>query len=350
MTLILFVDMDSFYASCELLRHPELQKKAFIVGTGDVANKHKGVVEAANYLAKKFGIRSAMPTSTAMKIKPDISYVPADHEYYEQMSKKVMDTIASHGKRMEAMSVDEAAVDLDDMGYEGAEKFATELKKDINTKLGLPCTVGVTVGKVLAKMVCDSAKPDGLKVIREEKLRDFLKGKPVISIPGIGPKTEKRLEEFNIRTIDDLAKSTPQFLADKIGSFGPELYHIANGKDESGVVSEWKIQSISRERTLDTKTSDLRDVNKMLDMLAEEVISDVRTRGLSFKNISVKAKYDDFTDKLKGRSLNNYTDSLDVLKETARTLMKELASEKKFRKVGVRVASFTEGKGQKKLF
>ncbi len=350
MGLVLFVDMDSFYASCELLRHPELSKKAFIVGTYDGKDKFRGVVETANYLAKKSGVKSAMPTIMAYKINPDLHYVPSDHEYYDQMSRNVMEFLQSYKFKMEVLSVDEAALDISDIDYKKAEELGKEIKKKISDKLGLPCTVGISTGKIFAKMVCDDAKPDGLKIVKEDEIIEFLKGKDIKRILGVGNKTAERLNSIGIKTIGDLAKTDTVKLIKAVGSFGAELHDLANGKDNSQIVEQWQALSIGRERTLDGKTNDIEKINKMLDELSDEVMVEVARNSFSFKTVTVKARYSDFTEKIKGKSFMNYTDSQEALKNTAHSLIKELIDSRTVRKVGVRVSSFAELKGQKKLF
>ncbi len=342
--------MDSFYASCEELRKPDLKGKAFVVGTHDESDKMKGVVETASYMAKKAGIRSAMPTMTAFKIMKDVIYVPSDHEYYDSISSKIMQKLKSYGFKMEMISIDEAALDLDGMDYKEAETLGDKIKGDINNTIGLPCTVGISDGKILAKMVCDDAKPDGLKVVKKENVKEFLADKDVQRILGVGSKTAERLNAIGIKTIGDLANANRIALTAAVGSFGLELYALANGRDDSKVVDQWKILSISRERTLDSNTDDLKKIDAMLDELSEEVISEVIKNGFSFKTITVKARYSDFTEKIKGRSLNGYTDSLEILKNMSHDLIRELVGTKTIRKVGVRTSTFTSSKSQKKLF
>jgi nucleotidyltransferase/DNA polymerase involved in DNA repair len=348
--VVLFVDMDSFYASCEELRKPDLKGKAFVVGTSEENDKMKGVVETASYMAKRAGIRSAMPTMTAFKIKKDIIYVPSDHEYYDSVSAKIMQRLKSYGFKMEMISIDEAALDLGGMDYREAERLGERIKSEIGNSIGLPCTVGISDGKIFAKMVCDDAKPDGLKIVKRENIKEFLEDKDVQRILGVGAKTAERLNAIGIKTIGELAKANPTTLTGAVGSFGLELYALANGRDESKVEDRWKILSIGRERTLDSNTGDLKRIDAMLDELSDEVITEVIKNGFSFKTITVKARYSDFTEKIRGRSLTNYTDSIEVLKKMSHELVRELVEEKSIRKVGVRTSSFTPSKGQKKLF
>ena len=352
MGLVLFIDMDSFYASCELLRRPELRGKAFIVGTSDEKHKEKGVVETASYAAKKAGIRSAMPVASAMKIKPDVIYVPSDHDYYDSISSMIMNLLKAYAFRTEVLSVDEAALDLGDTDIKKAEALAKKIKEQINEQLHLPCTIGVSTGKTLAKMVCDAAKPDGLMIVPQNKVVEFLADKEVDRIPGVGPKTKERLEKIGITTVRDLAVSNPSTVMNAVGSFGAELCQLANGHDNSEVVDVWTVLSIGRERTLENKTVDFRDIDKMLDELSVEVYNELKKQNFRYRTVTVKGRYNDFTEKLKSKTLHGYTDSLEVLKSTAHELIREIVADKPVRKVGVRVSSFENEseKRQKRLF
>jgi nucleotidyltransferase/DNA polymerase involved in DNA repair len=342
--------MDSFYAACELLRHPELKGKPFIVGTHDQENKLRGVVETASYEAKKLGISSAMPVAFALRIKPDISYVESDHDYYDSMSARVMALLESYGMKTEVMSIDEAAIDLGGMDYAAAEELARAIKDRIRSETGLACTIGVCDGKTLAKIVCDSAKPDGLKLVKNEDIVDFLREKDVGAIPGVGKKTADRLAEMGIYTIGDFMKSNEAELSDKVGSFGRELYMLAKGQDKSKVIDVYEIQSIGRERTLASSTTNLDEVFKMLDTLADEVHAELVKQDMLFKTVTVKGRYEDFTEKLKSKSFANYSDSLETMKSASRSLIRTmLGNNKAFRKVGVKVSSLVNRKGQKTL-
>jgi nucleotidyltransferase/DNA polymerase involved in DNA repair len=341
--------MDYFYAACEELRHPDAKGKPMMVGTGDEASKLKGVVESCNYEARKFGIRSAMPVATAIKIKSDAIYIPADHDYYDSLSRRVMEILKGFGFRMEAISIDEAAVDLGETGYSEGLALGKRVKGEISARLGLPCTVGLADGKVLAKMVCDSAKPNGLKLVERKDIAAFLADKGVQAVPGIGAKTAEKLESIGVKTVGELSKVGIHKLSAAVGSFGIELHQIANGIDESQIVEQYEVLSIGRERTLDA-TKDLSKIDSLLDELSEEVGNEVVKNGFRFKTITAKARYSDFTERMKSRTLGYYTDSLDIMKDMAKSLIRELVKEKPVRKVGVRVSSFEKGKRQRRLF
>ncbi len=342
--------MDYFFAACEEARHPELKGKPLIVGTNSEKDKLRGVVQACNYEARKFGIHSAMPTNNAFKLCKELQYSPPDDPYYEEISSKIMALLSGYAKRMEADSIDEAAMEIDVADYAAAVELGNVIKARIKKDFGLASTVGISKGKILAKMACDSAKPDGIRALEDKDVTDFLKEREVEKIPGVGKKTEERLAALKIKTIGQLAKADPMVLIDSFGSFGRELYLIANGKDESGIVENSNVVSIGRERTLEKNTTNMAGIEEMIQKLAGEVIAEVRKQELMFKTIGIKARYSDFSDKIRSKSLNNYSDSEELIVSTAKVLFKGLFGDKPVRKIGVRVSSFTSRSGQKNLF
>ncbi len=348
--MILFIDMDHFFAACEETRHPELKAKPLVIGTGTIAKKEKGVVQTCNYVARKFGIRSGMPTVQALKLNPKLVYLESDEQFYTQMSELVMKEVRSYGYRVEAISIDEAAVDIGNKDREESLAAGKMMKENIRKRLGLPCTIGISTGRTYAKMVCDSSKPDGLGFAGREDISEFLKDKDVSKILGVGAKTAEKLNGLGICKISDLAKADPNVLAENFGAFGRELYLIANGRDEGGIVEEYAVLSVGRERTFDRDTKDQAKIDRMLAELAKEVIDEIKGKNLWYKGISVKARYSDFTTRTKDRRLNNYSDSYDTIYSTAAKLMRELADGKSIRKIGVRAFDVSEKKGQRRIF
>lgn len=349
---ITHIDMDYFFGACEELRHPELKGKPLIVGTAPKNEKFRGVVQTCNYEARAFGIRSGMPTSQAFKLHEDTAYLQEDYDYYDDISKKILALLQGYRFPIEQASVDEFAMDLGRMSYEKAEGIAKDIKRRIKGEIGLPCTVGISYGKVFAKMACDDAKPDGLKTVREGEIMQFLGSKEVGKLPGIGKKTEERLHEMKISKIGELAKGNVITLMDRFGVFGREMFELANGVDESKIVERSDILSLGRESTLDEPTRDAKKIDSRLADLAHEVKAEIDKNGFSFKTIGVKVRYQDFTERVKSRSIQNYSDSEELMYRAAKEMITALMKEKEtyVRKIGVRVSSFSGGKGQKKLF
>jgi nucleotidyltransferase/DNA polymerase involved in DNA repair len=342
--------MDYFFAACEELRHPELKGKPFVVGSAPAKSRDRGVVETCNYETRALGIHSAMPMNQALRLKPDLVYIESDDKYYMDMSEKVMKILKDFGFRMEVVSIDEAALGLGEMDYGKAEELARSIKQRLGSGMGLPCTIGIAPGKVYAKMVCDKAKPNGIGVLRSEDLKAFLKDKKVEALLGVGRKTAEKLKEMRIGKISELAKADPNVLIDSFGSFGKELFLLANGIDESRIEEKYDVLSIGRERTLDSYTNGMDSIARLLKELTKEMIDEVRRQQMWFKGISVKVKYTDMTERIKNRSLSNYSDSFESTYRTALELMKELVGEKQVRKVGVRVYAVESRKGQRAIF
>ncbi len=349
MALILYIDMDSFFASCEIARHPELKGKPLIVGSSPIKTKERGVVQACNYEARKYGIRSAMPTTMAYKLCSDVAYLEADNSYYERVSSEIEALLKAHNLRMEMDSIDEAAIELETDGRDSALELAKRIKNDIKNRFNLPCTVGIARGKIIAKMACDSAKPDGLIFLDRTDVKAFLQNLSVGKIPGVGNKTENKLGMLGIKTVGDLAKTDPTVLFGALGSFGKELFLIANGNDQSRVLDETPAISIGREKTLDKNANSVDEMSGTILELADAVMEEAKKRNVAFKNIGVKTRYSDFTDRIKSRSLNNYSESKEVLITTAKKLFSELVGKKPVRKIGVRVSMLSQRKGQKSL-
>lgn len=349
MPLVIFIDMDYFFAACEELRRPELKDKPFAVGTAPEASKMKGVIQTCNYVARKFGVRSAMATSTAYRNCPDLAYLESDDAYYEETSERILKKIRDHGMPVEVYSIDEFAIDASKFDYDRTFDEAKAIKSEVNKEIGLPCTVGVSSGKVFAKMACDAAKPNGALLLRQDEIPAFLKEKEVRKLPGIGPKTEERLKSLNIATIGQLGAADANRLISEFGSFGGYIHNLALGMDNDKVVDTQEVLSISRERTMDNETNDLAVIDAELDKLSEIVAAEARKKSYLFKTITAKARYSDFSIRIKAKSLQNYSDSPAILKTVSKQLIRELVAEKRMRKVGVRISTLINSKGQQKL-
>jgi len=347
--LVLYLDMDYFFAACEELRHPELKGKPLIVGTSESLDSGKGVVMTCNYEARKYGIHSAMPLTMAVKLKRDVNYIHEDWDYYQSVSDAIMARLREYGNPLDIMSIDEAAMGIGEMDRDTALAFAKEVKKAVQDVSSLPCTVAISSGKVFAKMACDSAKPDGLKVVMPDEVMGFISGMDIEKLMGVGPKTADKLRSIGIGKISQLAGADPMVLIDALGSFGKELYLLANGTDNSRIVESYDVLSISREKAIDPAGS-AAEVYPLMEELSRSLIDEINKKGFWFRTVSVKARYEGFSERIKSRRLSNYTDSLNTLTETAKRLTDTLFDGKKVRKYGVRVSTLIKSKGQKRLF
>ena len=348
----MLVDMDHFYAACEEIRRPELKGKPVVVGWDPKEGSGRGVVMTCNYEARKYGIRSGMAISKAYKLKPDAIYLPVDFDYYEEKSREVMAILRSKAEDVEQVSIDEAFLDLSGKlhGYEDSLRYAVELKKEIAAKALLPCSIGIGPNKLIAKMACEEAKPDGIRQVRQEEARDFIKNMPVGNLYGVGRKIGEQLEQIGYRTIGDLAEANIMDLMDRFGSYGIELHNYANAIDESSVHENSEIKSIGRERTFGADTLDEKEIGNAILELSREVIGEVSKAGAVFKTVTLKLRYHDFTEHLKSRSIKP-TGSLESLVQNAMQLYRQNPEKaKRIRKIGVRVSGLSDYKKQKKLF
>ncbi len=352
MRVIMLVDMDYFFAACEELRKPELKGRPMVVGADPKGGQGRGVVSTCNYEARKYGIRSGMPISTAYRLKSDAVFLPVDEKYYYDVSGKIMGILHGFASKFEQVSVDEAFIDISDKvdSYDAALAYAKEVKERVRSATGLPCSVGVGTSKLIAKAACEAAKPDGIRLVREEEAKGFLAVLPIGRLYGVGRKTEERLTAMGYKTVADLQGAGLNKLIGAFGSFGAELHRHANGIDYDEVNESYEVKSIGREHTFENDTSNAEEIAEALKRGAAEVIRDVRQQGLSFKTVTIKIRYSDFSEHLKGRSLRRYSNAVEDLENTALALFNEYAEKgEKIRKIGIRASGLLAYSGQRKL-
>ncbi|MDE1855297.1 MAG: DNA polymerase IV [Candidatus Micrarchaeota archaeon] len=352
MRLIALIDMDYFFVACEELRHPEIKSRPAVVGSDPKQGEGRGVVMTANYAARKFGLRSGMPIYLAYRIKKDAIYLPVDFDYYEEMSKKVMALVKTYADKFEQVSIDEAFIDISSRAkdYDAALEQMRKLKQEVKDKIGLPCSIGISTNKLVAKMASDDAKPDGIKLVKEDEAKEFLSKKPVGDLYGVGRKMRKVLEDFGYKSVGDLAKANPVVLVERFKSYGAELYNYANGRDESEVQENWEVKSIGRERTFERDTSDRYEITKAIREMSKEVGEEMKRQGFAFKVVTIKLRYSNFEENLKSRSLTHRSVDPEEIAQVATQLFDKYAETgEELRKVGVRVSNFAKYKGQKRM-
>jgi len=347
---IIHIDMDAFFASVEKLDNPALQGKPLIVG----GPGKRGVVATASYEARKFGVRSAMPISRARKLCPDGIYLSPRFERYQEISRRIQEIFLSHTPKVEPISLDEAFLDVTGTveSFASAITKARKIKKEIEEKIGLTCSVGVAPNKFLAKLASDMQKPNGFVVIRESEAENILEGLPVSKIWGVGKVTEQRLNEMGIQTIGDLKKIPRTKLKNIFGKQGENLHELARGIDESPVEPYHPIKSISQEITFDEDLKDPEKIKTFLGRLSEEVGSALRKDKLQAKTVRIKVRFSDFTTITRQISLDTPTNSTEIIRNLAKRLFQERVNkDEAIRLIGVGVSNMTNAReGQLYLF
>jgi len=349
--IILHLDMDSFYASVEIREHPDLSGKPVVVGADPRGGHGRGVVSTASYEARKFGIHSAMPISQAYRLCPDAIFIAPHFDLYEHTSSRIMEILALYSERVEQVSIDEAYLDITQLGsFEKAEKTAIRIKGEIMEKEQLTCSVGIGPSKVVAKIASDYKKPDGLTVVRPQEVETFLFPLPVGRIPGIGKKTAGELHEMGIEDIGDLAHADIQRLRSRFGRWGMVMQRLAYGEDEREVGHRDSARSISRETTFHEDTGEIGIILAVLDELVKEVHRSMRDEGYMARTVTVKVRYEDFHTRQKARSLDHPVAELRPLNEIARTALLESLGTKKVRLIGVKLSGLkTREKNQRTM-
>lgn len=297
--VIFHLDMDAFYASVEQRDNPALRDKPVIVGAPPT---QRGVVCAASYEARKFGVRSAMPSATAGRLCPKGVFIQPRMEHYKEESRQILQIVGRTGADIEPMSIDEAYLDLSkvcqgadaDDSLQRALPVARELKRQILEERRLTASIGVAANKLLAKIASDFQKPDGLTLIAERDKVAFLRPLPVRALHGVGKVTAQALHEAGIRTIGDL-QSYPGDLRALLGSFAPTLKRFAFGEDDRPLELGDEVKSISAEETFLSDTEDRARLRACLREQAEEIAGRLRRKRLGAHTVQVKVRYGDFT-------------------------------------------------------
>lgn len=319
---ILHGDLDAFYASVEQRDHPELRGRPVIVG--GLAHE-RGVVSAASYEARVFGVRSAMPLRTAARLCPDGVFVRGDPERYVEASDAVMALFADHTPLVQPISLDEAFLDVTATAhlFGGPVAIARRLKAAVRERLGLVLSVGVAANKLCAKIASDLRKPDGLVVVDPGAEAAFLAPLPLQRLWGVGPKTREVLEGWGMRTIGDLAAFDAAALDARFGAHGISIRERARGIDDDDVVPEEAAKSIGHEHTFDSDTLDQAQIERMLLRLAEGVGKRMRAASVRGRTIAVKLRVAPFETRTRQRTLAEPTDEDLTIYRVARALVRD---------------------------
>ena len=347
---VIHADMDAFFASVELKKRPELKGSPVIVGgSGDPSKR--GVVSAASYEARKFGVKSGMPLRTAKRLCPKAVFLPVDFEAYEAESEKFMDILRSYAELVESFGLDEAFVELTPVEGEDAFLKAIDagrgIKKRVKETLGRCCSIGIGPNKLIAKMASDMKKPDGFVVVRDKDVTKVLKDMPVRKLWGVGAKTEERLIFLGIKTIGELSKAPLRHLEANFGpSFATMLHEHSLGIDFSPVVPFREPRSMSREVTFEQDTKDAHLVKETLFELAKDVSERLKSGGYGCRTVVIKLRYRDFKTITRTRTMDERTDSQNDIWTAARELLEKEDLSVEIRLVGVKLGDLEKRGGK----
>lgn len=334
---IIHIDMDAFFASVEQLLAPELKGKPVIVG-----HDNRGVVCAASYEARVFGVRSAMPTVHARRLCPHGIFVPPRQGTYAEISREVIEVFHNFSPIVEQASIDEAYIDASGLDglFGSPEELGHRIKDAVFEKTGLTCSVGIAPVKFLAKIASDINKPNGLYIIESAQIADFLYELPVRKIPGVGPRTQEILTKLGVKTAGDVLRLPPGILESRLGKLGESILRRAQGLDSSKVEPHNVPKSEGREHTLDNNTKDRELLKKYLLHQSERVMSGVRKMGTAGRTVTLKVKFSDFKQITRSHTFDYPTSSTRLVYSAACKLLDKLVLDLPVRLIGVSLSNF----------
>jgi DNA polymerase-4 len=348
---IMHVDLDAFFVSVEQVFQPELKGKPVVVGGKP---DRRGVVAAASYEARAFGLHSGMPLATAVRLCPQAILIEGNFHRYMDASKKFMAILSDFSPFIEPMGLDEAYLDV--TGFESLHgtirQMALTIKQRVKNELGIVASIGIAPCKVVAKVASDYSKPDGLIEVPYGQEAVFLAPLPIGDLPGIGKKTEQVLRGLGIRTIGEVAHMSPSALKSRFGVFGEMLHCFATGIDDRKVLPPGDAKSISRETTFARDTRDSIFLEATLRYLSERVGAQLREQGKQAKCVSMKLRYADFTTITRSKSLKQAVDADQTIFEVGVELLQRalMADKQLVRLIGIGVSNLMEPGKQLQLF
>ena len=340
---IIHIDMDAFYASVEQRDRPELKGKPVIVG-GDPNSR--GVVAACSYEARKFGVHSAMASSTAYRLCPDAVFIRSRFDVYRAVSAQIREIFCEYTDLVEPLSLDEAFLDVTEnyKGMPSATLIAQEIKKKIYQRTGkLTASAGVSFNKFIAKVASDINKPDGITVITPDMAEAFIDRLPIRKFFGVGKVTEEKMLRLGIKTGTDLKKYKKEQLIQFFGKSGSYFYDIAHGKDQRPVAPNRVRKSIGKETTLSEDIDDTDLMLEILDDIAAKLENSLMKRNAKGRTITLKVKYFDFQSITRSVTIEEPADSASVIIKYIRPLLsKTEVGSKKVRLLGISISNFND--------
>lgn len=341
------IDMDAFFASVEMLDHPEWRGKPLAVA----GKSDRSVVSAASYEIRKYGVHSAMSVVQAKKLCPHGLFVPPRGRRYSELSRQVMAILHDFSPLVEQASIDEAYLDASGLTrlFGPVEDMARQIKDRVRSETGLTCSVGLAPIRFLAKIASDLDKPDGLTVIRPERVREFLRTLPIGKIPGVGEHGLETLRGLGVRTAGDILRFPAEFWEGRLGKWGPVLWERAQGIDPRGVYPESEAKSTGAENTFERDTVDREVLRKWLLVQSERVGADLRKMGVAGRTVTVKIKFADFRQITRSKTLEAPTDQTRAIYRAACAILDAAELRMKVRLIGVTVSHFGRADAQLSL-
>lgn len=353
--IVLHIDFDYFYAQCEEIRTPDLKTKPVVVCMFSDRGGGRGAIATANYTAREFGVKSGLSILVAkqkLKNRTDSAFLPADFEYYSDMSEKSMNIIKKFADVFEYVGRDEAYLDVTEkveLDFTKAGHIAQQIKNEVREKTKLTCSVGISPNKLLSKIASGYKKPDGLTTVTPDNITEFMGTLNLGDIHGIGKKTQQKLAEENIETISQ-AKSLDIFaLINMFGrKSGTYIYNAIRGIDDEPVTIRAPMLQLSKISTLTEDSVDYAFLEKSLLVLCEKLHLSILKENRMFRSVGIHLTQDDLSTKTRSRMLRNPTLSLDELKKVSRQLLKEALEDQSalIRRLGVKVSELSDIEGQ----
>ena len=341
--IILLLDMDAFFAAIEERENPHFKGKPIVVGADPKEGKGRGVVSTCNYEARTYGIHSALPISEAYRLCPQAVFLPVNGALYAASSQNIMEILRKYASLIDQVSLDEAYLDISfAITYKKAKELAENIKGEILKKEKLVCSCGIGPNKMIAKIACEKAKPNGVLVVNPKKVQEFLSPLDIQEISGVGPKAAEKLKKFfgvEQMTIQKLKKASKKDLQALFGVMGQGIYERARGRDNSPVKAEQQVKSIGKEHTFQQDTRDGEHLLSVFRKLASEVIKELKKENFSFKTITVVCRFQGFETHTKSKTFKvAFQDYKMFEREATRLLLKFLVENlKPVRLIGVRV-------------
>lgn len=338
---ILHVDMDAFFASVEQKDNPSLKGKPVIVG----GIGERGVVSTCSYEARKFGVHSAMPLFMARERCPIGIFLPVRYGRYKEISEEIFKIFYKITDKVEALSIDEAFLDITDTSYSG-EQAAKFIKDEVRKRLGLTLSIGISYNKFLAKLASDWNKPNGIMVIDKNMVPDILMPLSISKVFGIGKKSVEKLNNMGIFTIEDLFQLSEEYLKEIMGKMGQEIFFRIRGIDNRKVEPVRERKSVGKERTLKINTINKDDLLVYIKEFSKEVSYILKSKGCSGKTVTLKYKTGEFESHTRSRTLNEYIDSEEEIYNVVKEILMNEEITEEIRLIGLSVSSLKDGEIQ----